>query len=290
MPGVTTVTVGPAEAGQKLLNFLDRRLDKQVPHSALMRWIRTGQVRLDGKRTKPFTRVDQGQKVRIPPYTPAEKDSPEEVLETTSNELETAYEDPELLIINKPAGLPVHPGTKNPDSVTARLKLVFPDAPFAPTPAHRLDKNTTGALAVAKTYRMLNKLHGLIRTGKIQKTYLAWVAGAWPYKREITLRDRLEKTGPPGRQKVRAGHGKPAESKVLPVRPDKDKTLLEVRLLTGRTHQIRAQLAARGHPVIGDPRYGGPKSPHGLLLHAYRLAWPGFEITMPPPWPAELRP
>lgn len=301
---VQIFTVSAAEAGQKLLQYLVRRLDGAVPQGALQRFIRTGQVRLDGKRCKPFDRIAQGQKVRMPPYEAAHPadlapvPSPRRPADPTGASprrpaarppaLDILHEDEELLVVVKPAGLPVHPGSGHPLALTTILHERYADAPFRPTPAHRLDRDTTGLLLVAKSYHMLRRLHEDMLTGRLRKDYLTWVQGIWSLgeiNEWLTLRDRLAKEGAPGRQRVEAGEtGKEAVSKVRLLGYQSAASLLEVRLETGRTQQIRAQLAARGYPIVGDPKYGGGTPP--LRLHAWRVTLPEAAFCAPPDWEA----
>ncbi len=302
---VSHITIPPEEAGQKLLQFLQRRVGKDVPGSALMRVIRKGQVRVDGRRAKPFDRIMAGQVVRIPPFArrPAGPDSSN--LETSNigasgkqhHSLSLVGEDQDMLVVNKPAGLPVHPGTGWSDSVTTRLHAMLPDAPFAPTPVHRLDKNTSGILLVAKSYSFLRRMQGYWQQGLVDKIYLAWVLGTWRGSSWTRLTDRLGKSGKPGQETMRVGTGKEASCEVMPfmecsLPPDvlpsfassPSASLLAVRLHTGRTHQIRVQLASRGFPLIGDPKYNGPPYPF-LLLHALKLSWANEQFSVLPSWP-----
>ncbi len=283
---VQNVPVGPEEAGQKLLQYLVRRLGGQAPQSAILRWIRTGQVRVDGGRAKPFDRLKHGALVRIPPFEPGKPQGKPAPAQNAP--LDIIFENEELLVIAKPSGLPTHPGSGWDDSVQTRLKARYVDAPFSPTPAHRLDKNTSGLLLAAKTYDALRRLQDAFRDKTADKTYLAWVKGAWNLSllnTPVTLTDQLEKSGAPGKQKMRTGHGKNAVTIATPIRIDKNASLLSLRILTGRTHQIRAQLASRNFPIIGDVKYGGGASP--MLLHAYCIAIDGHEFTLPPDWPVD---
>lgn len=340
---VQNFTVTPAEAGQKLLQYLVRRLGGVVPQAALQRFIRTGQVRLDGKRCKPFDRIDEGQKVRVPPYeTGDEPSAPVVALQSESATvgaigaydsrpgrppavptsqgqdesrpaasrkrppalpspahpprtapaapalppLDILHEDDELLVVVKPAGLPVHPGSGHSLALTTILHERYADAPFRPTPAHRLDRDTTGILLVAKSYRMLRRLHEAMVSGEARKDYFAWVWGQWDLSEDdewLTLRDRLAKEGGPGKERVEAGEkGKEAVSKVRLIGRMPTASLLEVRLETGRTQQIRAQLAARGFPLVGDAKYGGGAPP--LRLHAWRVTLADAAFCVPPAW------
>ncbi len=282
--GAQTLTVTDAEAGQKLLQYLARRTG--APQTAVHKWIRSGQVRVDKARAKPFQRLKEGQAVRVPPYYKDEDGA-------SLPPLPIVHEHEGLLVVAKPGGLPTHGGTGHTDSVAARLRSMRPKADFAPTPAHRLDKATSGLLTVAKTYQALRDLQELFASGHAAKTYLAWVAGSVEPGAAWTMRDQLEKTGKPGKEKVRAndaGKIALAHARCLDTRPDaKDgRSLLALDLVTGRTHQLRVQLADRGLPIIGDRKYGGPAGPDGtMLLHAARLdlAPLGPCLTLLPDWP-----
>jgi len=278
---VRNITVTPEEAGQKIVAFIARRLGETVPQSAVMRWIRTGQVRLDGGRTRPFVRVAEGQAVRLPPCELRE--IPAQAAGCLPP-FPVIYEDDALVAVDKPSGLPVHPGSGWADSVQTRLEAAYPGASFAPTPAHRLDRDTTGILLIAKTFEKLSELHQFFRDKSIGKEYLAWVAGRFPGQSGCfqLLEDNLEKKGPPGRERMHTGSGKQALSEAFILRAGDGASLLRLRILTGRTHQIRAQLAARGHPLIGDRKYGGP--PGTIMLHAWRVTLPDLILAWPPSW------
>jgi 23S rRNA pseudouridine955/2504/2580 synthase len=192
---------------------------------------------------------------------------------------------PGLLVLDKPAGMPVQPGRGHRDSVASRLAACFAHLPFKPTPAHRLDKDSSGLLLAATSYERLRALHEAFARRGLKKTYLAWVEGAWPEEGLCILRDLLEKTGGPGREKVRSGQGREALCEALCLYREERRSLLRVHLLTGRTHQIRAQLSTRGHPICGDVKYGAHSRKDGLFLHAFSMELPGGEhFTCPPPW------
>lgn len=302
-PKVQHWEISHAEAGQKLLQYLERRIGRGVPRSALQKWIRTGQVRINGRRTKPFARIQADDIIRIPPFTPQEPHAtptPSASLSTpkANSAITIIAETEDTLVVEKPAGLPVHPGTKQPDSLVGRLRAMRPDADFPPTPAHRLDKNTSGVLLVAKTHTRLRELNEMFRTGGVTKFYLAWTASAWREQGVILLENTVEKRGAPGAERMTAldvadDAGKTARLEALPLIIDGQRTpksLLLIKLLTGRTHQIRVQLAERGHPILGDGKYGGPPCAQGMLLHAFYLTLGEERYTSPPPWSAPYAP
>ncbi len=311
------LTVSRAEAGQKLLNFLHRRVEAST--GELHRWIRTGQVRVNGARAKAFDRVEEDDLVRVPPFAvflPAgsehaapQPSSAESALAPSSQPLlDIVYEDDDILVLAKPAGLPVQGGTGHRDSVASRLASERSAADFVPAPVHRLDKDTTGLLVAGKTYAAIRLLSDAL-AGRGEeapcKDYLAWVEGRWPFAPEDgpqELHDFLVKDQKNQRMKtVRApqNEGTDAQEARCVVTALETRTLSEgmqsgeyslllVRLLTGRTHQIRIQLASRGHAIVGDPWYGDRKG-EGLKLHAFRLSLPlpsgerrQFELL--PPW------
>lgn len=283
MPSVTTVIVTPEESGQKLLQFLQRRVGKDIPKSAIMRWIRKGEVRVDKGRKKPFDRVREGQAVRIPPHHLPAQDN------TTLPGLTIHYEDDEILAVAKPGGLAAHGGDGVTDSVAARIRNMYAEAAFIPALAHRLDRDTSGLLVAGKTYESLRRLNDAFATNTVDKIYLARVHGRWKPQETILLEDNMEKRGLPGREKVETGSGKTARAEITPLNSNAHDSLLAVRLLTGRTHQIRVQLSARGHAVLGDVKYGNKKEEPPLMLHCFGLALPekGARkriLTLAPDW------
>lgn len=301
-PARAPLVVTPEEAGQKLLQFLQRRLGRDVPGSAILRIIRTGEVRVDGGRKKPFFRLSIGQEVRVPPLSgvksagiptpaapagPGAASGPAEPLA-----LDILHEEPGYVAVRKPAGLCAHAGTRHKDSVADRLKALYAGAPFVPVLTHRLDKDTSGILLAAKSYTELRRLNDLFASGGVAKTYLAWVDGAWPGKGPELMEDRLDRLElaegqVQGRKKVleaQEGEGKSARAEVRPLVRKRQATLLLVRLFTGRTHQIRVQLSLRGHPVISDSVYGRKVRGVPMLLHALCLRLPERALFAPPPW------
>lgn len=301
--------VSEAEAGQKLLQYLTRRLG--MPHSVLHRWIRTGQVRVNGHRRKPFDRVVVDDAVRVPPFVPLAADAPlpsvsfsglSSVLSSVLSSgppciagVSIVYADDELLICHKPAGLPVHGGTGHNDSLAARLHRAFGHTAFAPTPAHRLDKDTSGLICVALSYTRLRALNDALREGHCVKEYVAWVEGDWPYADTCLLEDNIAKRYIGTDEKMRLANSCPglkhARCLAACVRRIHGLSLLHLRLITGRTHQLRAQCTAQGHPVCGDIKYGA-RALGPLRLHAARLMLPfGLgpdTITCLPDWEGDF--
>ncbi|MDR3639807.1 MAG: RluA family pseudouridine synthase [Humidesulfovibrio sp.] len=292
------LVVSPEEAGQKLLQFLQRRLGREVPGSALLRIIRTGEVRVDGGRKKPFFRLSAGQEVRVPPLartlnatTPAAPSAQSPTALGPTPGLDLLFESPGYVAVRKPAGLCSHAGTRHKDSVADRLKALYAGAPFVPVLTHRLDKDTSGILLAAKSYTELRRLNDLFASRGVAKTYLAWVDGPWPGKGPEIMEDRLDRLdlaqGQADRKKVlpAAGdEGKTARAEVRPLLRKRQATLLLVRLFTGRTHQIRVQLSLRGHPVISDAVYGRKVRGVPMLLHALCLRLPERALFSPPDW------
>ncbi len=283
MTAPVVVDVSSRDGGQKLYQFIEKYVNKQVPRSAIMKWIRTGQVRVDGKRAKPFQRIKQGQQIRIPPYR-VEGDSPLiEGRDHSSNPflLRIVYEDPQVMVLVKPPNLPTQPGRAIKDSVYHRLKRQYPrETPYL---VHRLDKETSGLLLVAKTYSYLRYLQGLWKENKIKKVYLAWIRGEPRWREWTRLRDVFVEERDGRQKEVRAI----AFVRSLEVR--KGRSLVAVSLVTGRKHQIRRQMATRGMPIIGERRYSHVPCGQGLLLHSCLLAWDTIHLISIPPWFGEYR-
>lgn len=251
-------------------------MGRDFPDSGLMRLIRTGQVRVNKHRCRPFHRICAGDIIRIPPcYRKPEASF------SSSGPITIIFENSEFLALNKPDNLPVHPGTGHKDSLAGRVLARHKEAEFSPTPIHRLDKKTTGLVLFARTYSWLRQMQSLWSSPETEKIYLAWVAGSWKNK-DCYLEDRLIR----GDDKVRPGpKGKKAMSQVRLIMIRDNASLLGIRLLTGRTHQIRVQLAERGFPIIGDNKYGTPdKRRDRMYLHCFSISWPGFRLSVNPDW------
>lgn len=357
------------------------------------KWIRTGQVRVNGGRAKAWQVLEPGDAVRVPPFARPRTDmalpssghafAPD--LPFLGADLSIVAADADCLVLGKPAGLACQPGTGQTDSVADRLRRAFAGSAYLPAPAHRLDRRTSGLLLAARTHRAQQRLHALFASGGIVKEYLAWVAGLWPHSGPCLLEDLLRpacgadgreymaalpggrllslprslplpmplqmplplsepRSGPRPQAATRipadAGAARPGLSascavqlvQRLPAGGERavpsaltaalDRaggcSLLLVRLFSGRKHQIRVQLAARGFPVLGDWRYGGPEF-SVLFLHAYALSLPApgsapnnaqanapngaqvnapdgaprsssVHFSLPPPWPSPFAP
>jgi 23S rRNA pseudouridine955/2504/2580 synthase len=283
--GVRHLEVSPEEDGQKLLQFLARRLGSDVPGSLLMRLIRSGQVRVDSARKKPFDRLRAGQSVRLPPLrvadpAPVAPDAPA---------LAVLARGPGWIAVAKPAGLPSQPGTGHTDAASTRLAAMFPAATFTPTPAHRLDRDTSGILLAGTSYQGLRGLQRAFADHSLRKFYLARVHGRLTPGRTLVLSDTLAKTGGEQRQRVSptpadAG-GKPALALARCLESGPETALLELDLRTGRTHQLRVQLASRGLPIVGDRKYGRPDAAPRMMLHAWKIILPdGATVCLEPDW------
>lgn len=294
---MNALIVSREEAGQKLLNFLQRRLE--AANGELHKWIRSGQVRINGGRAKAFDRVEEGDAVRVPPFASArasDAPTPGASPHEHASRLPIVYEDDDILILNKAAGLPTQGGSGHADSAVSRLAAMFSGSTFLPAPVHRLDKDTSGLLLAGKSYAALRKFSDALagREGlPPRKEYLAWIWGRWPHSEEYRLRDLLKKNEHERKMEADGPEGREAESIVRPLETrrigEKTATLMLIRLLTGRTHQIRVQFSSRGYPLVGDGKYGR-KDGTALKLHAFRLTLPEYEGASPlvvsclPPW------
>jgi 23S rRNA pseudouridine955/2504/2580 synthase len=260
--GVTHVTVTEDDAGTRLDNFLVRQL-KDVPRTHVFRLLRKGEVRVNKKRAKPDQRVALGDVVRIPPVKRAEEVPPPATPRTASESLQAlvlaaiTYEDNDLIVLNKPPGLAVHGGSATDFGLIEALRSARPDQPDLEL-VHRLDRDTSGCLLVAKRRAALRDLHLQLREGRTEKHYLALLCGKWNLgtKRIELALDTDERRSGERHVAVRA-HGKKSVSTFKPVQFFGNlATLMEVEIDTGKTHQIRVHSAHAGHPVAGDDKYG----------------------------------
>ncbi len=280
------VEVDDDRAGQRIDNFLLASL-KGVPKSRVYRMLRKGEVRVNKGRIKASYRLQSGDAVRIPPLRVAEEPSPANPGARVLARIEASIltEEKGFLVLNKPSGIAVHGGSGLSYGVIEALRALRPDAPYLEL-VHRLDRETSGCLLIATRRSVLRELHRLLRGEGMDKRYLALVKGQWSggEKGERRVDAPLLKNTLKSGERVVTVHpeGKPAVSLFRPVRRFADATLVEVKLLTGRTHQIRVHAASIGHPIAGDEKYGDAAfnrqmKEHGLrrlFLHARSLAFP----------------
>lgn len=286
--------VSPAESGQKLIRFLGRRYD--YPDSLFYKLIRSGQIRINGGRKKPFDRVYEGDLPRIPYFL--EQSSRMEQYDLCDDELKAMLAEADLKLLGrseniialyKPAGIAVHSGTGHEDNIAARLLKCFKNCFYKPSPCHRLDRDTAGILLCGLTYEAERQIHEAIGLNTLKKEYIGKICGEWPYAKPKLFCHYLRKEYHDGKEKM-AVHEDPlknAKKSVCLIKPvDAKKGLIQIALLTGRTHQIRAQLAALGCPLACDSKYGFRKKSSGfLMLHAFRIALKGrFEFISRPDW------
>jgi 23S rRNA pseudouridine955/2504/2580 synthase len=305
---VQFLTVGEESAGQRLDNFLIRVL-KGVPKTHVYRIIRSGEVRVNKGRASADARVENGDVVRLPPVRVSPSVAAKAEKPAPAREFPVLYEDEHLLAIDKPAGVAVHGGSGVSFGVIEQLRQARPTARFLEL-VHRLDRETSGILLVAKKRSALTRLQDQFRDRETGKTYLALVVGAWPANHKVIdqpLHKYLQADGerrvkvvakddpdgmrsitlvkvaepvllppPPGEGR---GGGAGGAAGVRAARGAREATLLEVTIKTGRTHQIRVHLASAGHAILGDDKYGdfewnrelAKQGLRRMFLHAWRL-------------------
>jgi len=301
MQTVQFVTVDSDHIGQRLDNFLLARL-KGLPKSHLYRVIRKGEVRVNKGRIKPDYRLQEGDIVRIPPLrlSAPKTDTPSEHLQKLITNT-ILYEDDGLLIINKPSGMAVHGGSGINFGVIETIRALRPQAKFLEL-VHRLDRDTSGCLLIAKKSSVLKELHELLRTGDIQKCYLALVQGYWPkhlHEVDAPLKKNILQSGE--RMVFVQNDGKQSLTEFNVVQRFSEVTLIQAKPKTGRTHQIRVHAQHAEHPVVGDEKYGEKKfNKHmrklgckRLFLHASQLIFTlptsGKDISVKAELPEDLQ-
>jgi 23S rRNA pseudouridine955/2504/2580 synthase len=298
---VTLRKVTADEAGQRIDNFL-MRLFKTVPRSRVYRLVRKGEVRVNRKRVEAEYRIQEGDEVRLPPVRIDAGDEPGRPSTSLLELIERAviFQDKHLLVIDKPAGVAVHGGSGMSFGVIEALRASRPHETLELV--HRLDRDTSGCLLVARDRATLTALHALIRNGGMHKTYLALVAGSWQLGTKRIDAPLATDNRQHGERHVRvAAAGKDSVSVFKPVQfLGSLATLMEVDIPTGRTHQIRVHASFAGHPLLGDDKYGDRERNaelrrHGLkrtFLHAQSVAfeWPGSGVPFhaSAPLPSEL--
>ncbi|OYD23939.1 23S rRNA pseudouridine(955/2504/2580) synthase RluC [Oceanimonas baumannii] len=289
---VRLLTIEAEHEGQRIDNFLRTQL-KGVPKSLIYRILRKGEVRVNKKRIKPEYKLVAGDIIRVPPVRVAER---EEVLPSAKLDsvqgLESAiiYEDDALLVLNKPSGMAVHGGSGLSFGVIEGLRSLRPQARFLEL-VHRLDRDTSGILLVAKKRSMLRSLHEQLREKTMDKHYLALVRGQWQAHQKAVKAPLKKNELASGERIVRVDRdGKPSETRFRIVQKFHGATLVECSPVTGRTHQIRVHTLHAGHPIAGDDKYGDRQFDEAmrsiglgrLFLHACRIRFyhPDREETM----------
>jgi len=279
--GVRKVLIDEDQAGQRIDNFLRRQLPG-LPKGRIYRIIRRGEVRVNGGRVRAEYKLLSGDEVRIPPARI--NAGPDEPAAGKVADLEShiLYEDKRLLVINKPSGLAVHGGSGISHGVIELLRAARPQLRDLSL-VHRLDRETSGCLVLAKRRSALRELHKKFRDGTVEKNYLALVIGDWQLGEQTVDAPLLVEHRKNGeRHVVVSGAGKAAQTKMRLSRTFGKYSLLQCQPLTGRTHQIRVHALHLGHPVAGDERYGDPEANavarklglKRLFLHAQSIAFP----------------
>lgn len=331
-PAVRLLTVDAESAGQRLDNFLLRHL-KGVPKTHVYRIIRSGEVRLNKGRAQADTRIEVGDVVRLPPVRVSDKvdvkaaamaapTPANQALRAAAQAMRVLFEDDAVLAVAKPAGVAVHGGSGVSFGVIEQLRMARPDAKFLEL-VHRLDRETSGILLIAKKRSALKALQDQFRERETGKTYLALAAGLWPANKKVLdkplykFEDEavggerrvkvVSRDDPNGMKavtlvKVRHRSAEPAQAGAH-FKVTGPFSLLEVTIKTGRTHQIRVHLAAEGMPIAGDDKYGvfelnkalekaGPVPLKRMFLHAWALQFThpvsGQRVHLHCPLPSEL--
>lgn len=285
-PGTTVsrvrkIRIDAEAAGQRIDNFLRRELPG-VPKGRLYRLLRRGEVRVNGGRIRAEYRLAEGDEVRVPPARIRREGAPPSTGFAEAMLERVVFEDKRLLVIDKPTGVAVHGGSGISHGVIELLRHARPDLKDLSL-VHRLDRETSGCLVLAKRRSALRALHEQFREGRVEKNYLALVAGDWQLGERLIDKPLLVTHRKGGeRHVVVSREGKPAKTRARLSRRFAPYSLVQCIPLTGRTHQIRVHLAAEGFPILGDGRYGdedaNQQSKHlglpRLFLHAQSISFP----------------
>jgi 23S rRNA pseudouridine955/2504/2580 synthase len=298
---VQWVEVAEGQAGQRVDNFLMTRL-KGVPRALVYRIVRKGEVRVNKKRVKADTRLAVGDRVRIPPLRLMPREAVKAVSDNLRNLLagSVLVEGRDWLVINKPAGLAVHGGSGVKIGLIEALRQVREDLDFLEL-VHRLDRDTSGCLLLAKSRPALLALNASLKQHQMDKQYLALVAGRWPARREFVSARLSRFDAGNGERRVRVeAAGKVARTRFAVRETFAKATLVEAEPVTGRTHQIRVHAAHAGYPLLGDDKYGAREGQvlarrlglSRLFLHAAALTFPeptsGRPVQIRAPLPDDL--
>ncbi|MCL1124185.1 23S rRNA pseudouridine(955/2504/2580) synthase RluC [Shewanella surugensis] len=279
---VKFITIDEDNVGQRIDNFLLTHL-KGVPRSMIYRIVRKGEVRVNKKRIKPEYKLQEGDIVRVPPVRVSNTDArpaPSVKLTKVSQlEARIVYEDKFIIVLNKPAGIAVHGGSGVDFGVIEAMRSLRSQQKFLEL-VHRLDKDTSGVLLIAKKRSALKHLHDQLRFKKMQKDYLALVRGAWQAHDKVVKAPLLKLTLKSGERIVRVNkEGKESETRFKILQRYSDSTLVQASPVTGRTHQIRVHCQYAGHPIACDDKYSEQKFDdlmrgqglNRLFLHAAQL-------------------
>lgn len=296
---VRLVAVEADYVGQRIDNFLMREL-KGVPKSRIYNLLRRGEVRVNKSRAKPDYKLQAGDVVRVPPVRVAVREESAVPLGLDAG-LRSAilYEDAGLLVINKPSGLAVHGGSGISLGLIEALRQMYPEQRHLEL-VHRLDRDTSGCVMVAKKRGVLKQLHELLKARKgVDKRYLALVGGKWPARKQQVNAPLQKNVLSSGERVVRVElEGKKSVTEYTLLRRVAGASLIEARPVTGRTHQIRVHCQYAGYPILGDDKYGDDEADANfrklglkrLFLHAHSLAFnlDGKRISVVAPLPPEL--
>ena len=309
LPAVKWLVVDEESAGQRLDNFLMRHL-KGVPKTHVYRIIRSGEVRINKGRCSADSRVEAGDEIRVPPVRISDKVLEKAARPAPAREFPPLLEDEYLLAIDKPAGVAVHGGSGVSFGVIEQLRQARPQARLLEL-VHRLDRETSGILLVAKKRSALKHLQDQFRERETGKTYLALVQGDWPSRLKVIDQPLHKYLLPDGERRVKVTtpddpDGMRSITLVKVAQRLQGCTLLEVTIKTGRTHQIRVHAASSGFPIVGDEKYGdfalnkrlqkagdGHAAFKRMFLHAFRLSFThpltGEAVSVEAPLPAECK-
>jgi len=273
--------------GSRLDNCLLSRI-KGLPRTKVYSIIRRGEVRVNGSRCKPSQRLKKGDEIRIPPHfllRPVNLNINLKIKKKIAENI--IYEDKTLLVIDKPVGLASHGGSGISSGLIEAVRKIKPQYKKAHL-VHRLDKDTSGCIVIALRLSTLRELHKELRSGHVEKLYLAIVNGAWPQSLteiESYLKKNILKSGQ--REVQVSKEGKKSKSIFRVIRNQNDMSLVECKILTGRTHQIRVHSSNAGFPILGDYKYGDKetnkimksKGLNRMLLHAKKISFPRLDLT-----------
>ena len=271
------VIISELEACQRIDNFLFTRY-KGVPKSRIYRALRHGEVRVNRKRIKPEYRLILNDLIRMPPLRQGIKQPVSIASQALLKQIAQSIilEDEDIIILNKPAGVAVHGGSGVSLGVIEILRQLRPKSRYLGL-CHRLDRDTSGCLIIAKKPVILKQIHNIFREKNVKKSYLALVLGSWPRRLKCISEPLMKNSLRSGERMVRVHpDGKESITKFRIIKKFTNETLIEARPVTGRTHQIRVHCAYAGCPIVGDEKYGGPKAAR-LFLHAAEIA---FEIKL----------